>query len=455
MSAFDRDGAQETVDRVRRALAGSRNVVAQPGPPTGRPSFRANRSETLFDQLPEYEALKIKQAVGSLAGIASPFYRLHDGRAAATTSIGQRTVVNFSSYDYLGLNGHDAVAAAATAAIGRFGTSVSGSRLSGGERQLHRDLDAALAALHGTEDALAFVSGHATNVSVIGALMGPQDLIVGDAVVHNSIMEGARLSGSKRILFPHGDMEALERALRLNRARHRRALVVVEGLYGMDGDVPSLSALVRLKRRYDAWLMVDEAHSIGVLGATGRGLAEEQSVDPRDVDIWMGTLSKSLAAMGGYIAGSRALIEVLKDTTPGFVFSVGLSPPIAAAARTAIAIMQTETWRLAKLRENGRAFLREARKRGLDTGPSIGAAVVPVMIGSSPHAAMLSERLLARGFNVVPAIFPGVAENQARLRFFLTSEHTADQIEGVLDAVAGELPGIRSGPSLLTLVGRR
>jgi 8-amino-7-oxononanoate synthase len=399
--------------------------------------------------------LKIKQAVGSLAGIASPFYRLHDGRAAATTSIDQRTVVNFSSYDYLGLNGHGAVAASAKAAIEHLGTSVSASRLSGGERQIHRDLDAALAKLHGTEDALAFVSGHATNVSVIGALMGPQDLIIGDAVVHNSIMEGARLSGSKRILFPHGDMEALERALRLNRARHRRALVVVEGLYGMDGDMPNLGSLIKLKRRYDAWLMVDEAHSIGVLGATGRGLAEEQDVDPLDVDIWMGTLSKSLAAMGGYIAGCRPLIEVLKDTTPGFLFSVGLSPPIAAAARTAIEIMQTETWRLAKLRDNGRAFLREARKRGLDTGPSIGAAVVPIMIGNSPHAVMLSERLLARGFNVVPAIFPGVAENQARLRFFLTSEHTADQIHGVLDAVAEELPKIQSGPSLLDLVGKR
>lgn len=455
MSAYNRSGAQETVDKVRHVLMKPQDVVPHPSGAAAQPSFRSHRAETRFDKLPEYEILKVKRAIGDVTGIASPFYRLHDGRACATTSIDGRTIVNFSSYDYLGLNGHQAVAAAAKTAIQFFGTSVSGSRLAGGERQIHRDLDAALARLHGTEDALAFVSGHATNVSVIGALMGPGDLVIGDAVVHNSIMEGVRLSGAKRILFPHGDLEALERALRLNRARHRRALVVVEGLYGMDGDVPNLAALIKLKRRYDAWLMVDEAHSVGVLGATGRGIAEEQGIDPADVDIWMGTLSKALAAMGGYIAGCRPLIEILRDTTPGFVFSVGLSPPVAAAAHAAIDVMQEETWRVAKLRENGRAFLRGAKARGLDTGLSIGAAVVPIMIGNSPHAVMLSERLLARGYNIVPAFFPGVAENQARLRFFLTSQHTSEQIDSVLDAVVDELARVRSGPPLVSLVTRR
>jgi 7-keto-8-aminopelargonate synthetase-like enzyme len=169
----------------------------------------------------------------------------------------------------------------------------------------------------------------------------------------------------------------------------------------------------------------------------------------------MGTLSKALAAMGGYIAGCRPLIEILKDTTPGFVFSVGLSPPIAAAAHAAIDLMQKETWRLAKLRENGRAFLRGAKARGLDTGVSVGASVVPIMIGNSPHAVILSERLLARGYNVVPAFFPGVAENQARLRFFLTSEHTPKQIDSVLDVVVEELLDVRNGPSLVSLVTKR
>ncbi|WP_421998994.1 aminotransferase class I/II-fold pyridoxal phosphate-dependent enzyme [Reyranella sp.] len=452
MSAYSRNDAKETADKVRHLLrdANAAQPTARAAGPDG-----PKRPGTGFDTLPEYEILKLKKAVGDIAGIPTPFFRLHEGRAGSTTIIDGRTVVNFSSYDYLGLNEHEAVANAAKAAIDGLGTSVSASRLSGGERQLHRDLDAALARLHGTEDALAFVSGHATNVSVIGTLLGPEDLIVGDAVVHNSILEGARLSGARRILTPHGDLEALERTLRLNRARHRRVLLVVEGLYGMDGDVPDLAALVRLKRRYDAWLMVDEAHSIGVLGATGRGIAEEQGVDPADVDIWMGTLSKALAAMGGYIAGCRPLIEILKDKAPGFVFSVGLAPPVAAAALAALTLMREEPWRVAKLRENGRAFLQGARARGLDTGPSIGAAVVPIMIGNSPHAVILSQRLLARGFNIVPAFFPGVAENQARLRFFLTSQHTAAQIDSALDAVADELEKVRNGPPLVSLVTKR
>jgi 7-keto-8-aminopelargonate synthetase-like enzyme len=299
------------------------------------------------------------------------------------------------------------------------------------------------------------VSGHATNVSVIGGLLGPEDLIISDAVIHNSVLDGIKLSGAKRILCPHSDIESFDRALRLNRARFRRALIVVEGLYSMDGDVVDLAALIRLKRRYGAWLMVDEAHSVGVLGPTGRGLAEEQGIDPTEVDIWMGTLSKTFAASGGYIAGSRPLIELLKYTTSGFVFSVGLSPPIAAAATTAIELMSKETWRLAKLRENGQAFLKAAQARQLDTGASIGASVIPIIVGNSPQAVLLSERLLARGYNAVPAIFPGVAENQARIRFFITSGHSIEQIHDVIDAVADELTKVRSSPSFIQMVGKQ
>lgn len=446
------NAAQETVDRVRQALGQSAAPQARPGP---GPATGGGRREFDFTTLPEYEILKIWKAVGDITSIGNPFYRLHDGRAGNTTSIDGRTVANFSSYDYLGLNGHPEIAAAAKAAIDRFGTSVSASRLSAGERQVHRDLEAALARLSGTEDAIAFVSGHGTNVSVIGELLGPEDLIVADAVIHNSIVEGAKLSGAKRILCPHNDLDAFERALRLNRARYRRALIVVEGLYGMDGDVPDLAGLIKLKRRYNAWLMVDEAHATGALGHTGRGVAEEQDIDPAEVDIWMGTLSKTLAAAGGYIAGSRALIELIKYTSPGFVFSVGLSPPVAAAATAAVDVMMREPWRAAALRRNGLTLLVKARSCGLDTGLSIGASVVPVIVGNSPQTVMLSERLLERGFNVVPAVFPGVAENQARLRFFVTSEHTPEQIDAVIDAVAEELPKIRSGSSFVSTIAGR
>jgi 8-amino-7-oxononanoate synthase len=445
------NAAQETVDRVRQALGQSASAQDRPG----SAAATGARREFDFTTLPEYEILKIWKAVGDITKIGNPFYRLHDGRAGSTTSIDGRTIANFSSYDYLGLNGHPEIAAAAKDAIDRFGTSVSASRLSAGERQVHRDLEAALARLSGTEDAIAFVSGHGTNVSVIGELLGPEDLIVADAVIHNSIVEGAKLSGAKRILCPHNDLDAMERALRLNRARYRRALVVVDGLYGMDGDVPDLAGLIKLKRRYNAWLMVDEAHATGALGRTGRGVAEEQGVDPAEVEIWMGTLSKTLAAAGGYIAGSRALVELLKYTSPGFVFSVGLSPPVAAAAKAAVDVMMRESWRAAALRRNGQALLEKAKSRGLDTGLSIGASVVPVIIGNSPQTVMLSERLLERGFNVVPAVFPGVAENQARLRFFVTSEHTPEQIDAVIDAVAEELPKVRSSTSFVSTIAGR
>lgn len=449
------DEALDVVNRVRQALA-------QPSAGTERPSQRppqaaASEERRRFDfgTLPEYEMLKLQKAAGEIAGIDNPFYRLHDGRAAETTSVEGKEVVNFSSYDYLGLNTHPDVGAAAKAAIDKFGTSVGASRLTAGERQVHRDLETLLAELHGVEDALSFVSGHATNVSVIGGLLGPDDLLVSDALIHNSVVEGAKLSGAKRILCPHGDLEAIERALRLNRRRHRRALIIVEGLYSMDGDVPDLAALVRLKRRYDAWLMVDEAHSVGVLGATGRGIAEEQGVDPVDVDIWMGTLSKSLASTGGYVAGSRKLIELLKYTSPGFVYSVGGCPSVAAAASAALDVMRREPWRLERLRQNGRAFVAGAKARGLDVGLSIGASVVPIIVGNSPSAVILSHRLLARGYNVIPIIFPGVAENQARLRFFITSRHTQAHIDGVLDAIAQELPEIRKAPSFVNLVAGR
>ncbi len=444
------ESARDTVDRVRRALEQTTGSLRGTGvPPASAPPTRRSYD---FRSLPEYETIKLTRAVGSITGIRDPYYRLHDGRAADTTSIDGRQVVNFCSYDYVGLNGHPEIARAAIDAIERYGTSVSASRLSAGERQIHRDLEQSLAELHGTEDAVAFVSGHATNVSVIGELMGAGDLIVGDALIHNSLMEGARHSQAKRILCPHGDLDAIERALRLNRSRFRRALILIEGLYGMDGDIPDLAALVRIKRRYDAWLMVDEAHATGVLGQTGRGLAEEQDVDPQDVEIWMGTLSKSLAAAGGYIAGSKPLVEIIKYTTPGMVYSVGLSPPVAAAANTAVHLLRREPWRVEALRRNGRAFLDGARRRRLDTGASIGASVVPILVGNSPHTIILAERLFERGYNVAPAIFPGVAENQARLRFFVTSRHTQDQIDGVLDAVAEELPKLRNGPSFVQIV---
>jgi 8-amino-7-oxononanoate synthase len=208
--------------------------------------------------------------------------------------------------------------------------------------------------------------------------MGPDDLIVHDELMHNSALIGAKLSRGTTLSFRHNDLDALEAVLREARGRHRLALIVVEGLYSMDGDVPDLPRLIELKERYGAWLMVDEAHGLGVLGPTGRGVWEHFGVDPNKIDIWMGTLSKTLGTCGGYICGARELIEILKFQAPGFVYSVGLSPPLAAASLAALALLKAEPERVARLQANGRLFVAEARAAGLDTGTSAGYAVVPM-----------------------------------------------------------------------------
>jgi 8-amino-7-oxononanoate synthase len=410
-------------------------------------SGKHSRKSFDFASLPEHEVLQLQLTAAEMAGIDNPFFRVHDRRTEDTTEVAGQRLINFASYDYLGLNGSQEVSDAAKSAIDLFGTSVGASRVVAGERQLHRDLEKALAALHGVEAALTFVSGHATNVTTIGLLLGSQDLIVADALAHNSILEGSRLSGAKKFLTPHGDYDAIERTLRVHRKRHRHALIAVEGLYSMEGDVPDLARLIEIKRRYDAWLFVDEAHSIGVLGATGRGIAEEQAIDPREVEIWMGTLSKAFAASGGYIAGDQALIDVLKTSAPGFVYSVGLSPPIAAAALAAVDKLTKEPERVQRLRANGRRFRDLASAAGLDVGPSIGAAVIPIIIGESPLAVMLSNRLFARGINVLPIIFPAVAERQARLRFFLTARHSEQQVDATVAAIVDELEILKAEPA--------
>ena len=232
--------------------------------------------------------------------------------------------MNFAWCDYLGLSGHPELIKAAKDAIDQFGTSISASRMVSGDTQLHRDLEREIAQTIGTDGALVFVSGHAANVSTIGTLMDDGDLIVHDEFVHNSAVVGMRLSGATTKTFRHNRLEALEAVLREERAKYRNALMVIEGLYSTEGDTPDLARIIELKERYGCWLMVDDAHGCGVLGRTGAGLAEHCGIPGNKVDIWMGTLSKAYASCGGYIAGNTELIDTLRYSAPGFVFSVGL-----------------------------------------------------------------------------------------------------------------------------------
>ncbi|MGC9163169.1 MAG: aminotransferase class I/II-fold pyridoxal phosphate-dependent enzyme [Thiomonas sp.] len=392
-----------------------------------------------FERHPAYERLLVSQSAAERFGVQSPFFRVHEAVAGATTTIGARQYINFSSYNYLGLSGHPRVNQAAQRAIDRYGTSPSASRLVAGERPVQRQLEQALAAFYGVDDCIAFVSGHATNVSTIATLFGTRDLILHDALIHNSVLEGARLSGAHRRSFPHNDWQWVDALLGQLRGQFERVLIVVEGLYSMDGDSPDLRRFVELKARHKTFLMVDDAHALGVLGATGRGSAEHWGIDPRDVDIWMGTLSKTLASCGGYIAGSTPLVELLKFNAPGFVYSVGLPPALAAAALEALRIVQEEPQRVARLQAVGQEFLHRARAKGIDTGLSEGHAITPAIVGSSLKAARLSNALFEHGINAQPIIYPAVEEKAARIRFFLSCLHESEQLQATVDALAALL----------------
>ena len=389
-----------------------------------------------FDTLPAYQRLLVSQAAAKRLSLDNPFFRVHESAAGATTRVGGREYLNFSSYDYLGLNGHPRIEQAVLQALHRYGTSASASRVVAGERPVQRELERELADWYGTEECVVFVSGHATNVSTIGSLFGPKDLVLHDALIHNSVLEGIRLSGAHRRSFPHNDWTRLEQLLGEIRADHERVLIVIEGLYSMDGDMPELPRFVDIKRRHKAFLMVDEAHALGVLGKTGRGLAEQWNVPSSDVDIWMGTLSKSLAGCGGFIAGSRSLVELLKYTAPGFVYSVGLSPALAAASLEALRMLREQPERVQALQQNGAFLCGYARSKGIDTGLSVGYAVTPAILGSSLRAVRASNALFERGFNVQPIVYPAVEERAARLRFFVCASHTREQITSAVDALA-------------------
>jgi 8-amino-7-oxononanoate synthase len=439
----------ESLRQVRQARRrrGLEPVTAErPAAPAGPRSFD-------FGSLPAHRQVVLTRAVAEIADLATPFFRNHVTRAAPFTAIDGRDALNFASYNYLGLNDHPDVRAAAKAAIEEWGISAGASRLVGGEHPYHRPLEEDLARTLGTEDCIVLVSGHATNVTAIGTLLGEKDLVLSDSLIHNSVSEGVRLSGATRLSFPHNDWAWVDETLGRVRRQYDRVLIAIEGLYSMDGDMPDLPRFVETKARHDAWLLVDEAHSLGVLGATGRGIAEEQGVDPRAVEIWMGTLSKTLSSCGGFIAGSRALTEILRYTAPGFVFSVGLAAPLAAAARASLEVMRREPERVARLRRNGTTFLRAAQEAGLDTGFSAGYAVTPIIIGDSLRTAFIAEDLLRDGVNARPIIAPAVPDKAARLRIFLTSEHTEDQLRDAAARIAAAVERRRGEDLMARLRG--
>ncbi|MFE3641877.1 aminotransferase class I/II-fold pyridoxal phosphate-dependent enzyme [Streptomyces sp. NPDC059169] len=408
-----------------------------PVPLESRPDWDADTA--CVDAFPEVRQFEARLAAVNGHGADFPYFRVHQGTIRDTTEIGGRQYLSFGSYNYLGLSGHPTVREAVHRAVDRYGTSVSASRPLSGERGLTVRLERTLADFLGVADCLTLVSGHATNVTAIGHLVGQGDLVVHDALAHDSILQGIALSGAARRPFAHNDVEQLEHLLRLNRSRFRRVLVAVEGAYSMDGDLVDLPAVIELKKRHGALLLVDEAHSIGTVGERGAGVGEFFAVDRRDVDLWMGTLSKSFASCGGYLGGSARMVRWLRHTLPGFVYSVGITPANAAAALAATELIVEEPHRIRALRRNSELFRNLATAAGLATGSSADTPIVPCLLGDSARTLHVADRLFTRGVVADPIFHPAVEEGLSRLRFFVTSEHREEDIRRAVSVLAEEV----------------
>ena len=363
-------------------------------------------------------------------------------------TVGEKPFVSLSSYDYLGLIGNPQIEKAACEAISTFGTGTSGARLLTGTNQLHLELENAIARFIGTEAAMTVTSGYLANMTPIAALFGKDDLIISDERNHKSLLESFKLTGAEIQMFAHNDMEALENILK-HQFPNRRILVVSEGVFSMDGDLCPLPELVRLKQEYGAFLMIDEAHSTGVNGDTGRGIHEHFGIPASAVDIWTGSLCKTIPSNGGFIAGDASLILYLQHSGSPFFFSSSLSPMSSAAALAAIEVIENEPERILRLRHNT-AFLKNGlRELGYDTGITE-SAVVPVIMGSGADAHELARALYQRGYLATAVVFPAVPVGKSRLRLCARADMDQAQMEGALAAFA-EVASLNAKPITLPL----
>jgi 8-amino-7-oxononanoate synthase len=349
--------------------------------------------------------------------------------------IGGRTLLNFSSNDYLGLANHPALKEAALKAVEKFGAGAGASRLICGSLAPFHELEESLAAFKSTEAALTFSTGYAAAVGTITALLGKDDIIIVDKLVHACIVDAAKLSGAKLRVFAHNDLNDLEDILKWagkNRTAQAQVLIATESIFSMDGDAAPLREIVTLKEKYDAWLMVDEAHATGLYGAHRRGLAEALGVSDR-IEIQMGTLGKALGASGGYICGSRALVDFLINRARSFIFSTAPIPAAAAAARAGIQLAQSAegSERAAQLWAHVTGFQSAIGNRQ----SAIPSAILPLIIGVETKAVETATKLREQGF-FVPAIrFPTVARGTARLRVTLAASHAATDIQQLSSAL--------------------
>lgn len=356
-------------------------------------------------------------------------------------TINGRKMLQFASYAYLNLLHHPKIQAAAQSALEEFGSGTHGVRILAGTTRVHVELEQTIARFKKTEDALALSSGYVTNLGTIAALLGRNDVVISDKLNHASIVDGCLLSRAKFVRFDHNDMAALEEALG-QVPKDAGKLVVVDAVFSMDGDIVNLPEVIRLCRKYKAMLMVDEAHSVGVLGETGRGIEEHFGLE-NGIDIKMGTLSKTIPSVGGYIAGSAELITYLKHSTRAFVFSAALPPASAAAAKASFEVIQAEPERVRALQANVNYFIKGLQERGFNTLNSA-TPIVPIITGDDERAWLMAKLAQDNGIFVLPVVAPAVPSGSSRIRANVTAGHTLAEIEQAMTVFeqAGRTVGV-------------
>lgn len=343
-------------------------------------------------------------------------------------------VLNFCSNNYLGLANHPKIVDAAQRATDVYGVGPGAVRSIAGTMDLHIELEKRLAAFKGVEAAITFQSGFNANLATIPALVGKEDVIFSDRLNHASIIDGCRLSGAKIIAYEHNNPESLEEAIRENLSQYRRALVVTDGVFSMDGDIAPLPALYEVTKKYDLLLMVDDAHGEGVLGKGGRGIVDHFGLHGK-VDIEVGTMSKAFGVMGGVVAGDKVIVEWLRQRGRPFLFSSAMTVPDAAACLAAVDLLEESTELVDLLWDNARYFKSEMQKLGFDTGASE-TPITPVMLGEAPLAQQFSRELYEEGVFAMAIGYPTVPQGKARIRVMISAAHDRDDLGKGLDAFA-------------------
>ena len=357
---------------------------------------------------------------------------INELNGGARVIVDGREMEMYASYSYLGLIGHPRINQAARIAIEKYGTGTHGVRTLAGSLPIHYELEESIANFKHTESAITFSSGYVTNLSTVSTLLGRDDYAISDKLNHASIVDGCIMSGAKFVRFKHNDMDSLEMQMK-QIPESATKLIVSDAVFSMDGDITYLPRLVEISKKFSAWLMIDEAHSIGVLGKTGSGIEEHFGTD-NVIDIKMGTLSKTIPSVGGYIAGKKDLIQYLRHTSRAYIFSAALPPAQAAAANEAFKVIIDEPWRIENLSINTKIFINGLKDRGLNT-MNTKTAIVPILCGDDASAYKMTKYSQEHGIFVLPVVSPAVQSGLARLRATITSAHNPSDIERAMDII--------------------